>query len=402
MTLVSKFLLIFILAKFLEPSELGLYGLVVATIGYALYLLGIDFYTYVTREVVVRDRQELGALLKNQATLTLVLYLLFIPLISLIFVAGILPWYLICWFFILLVLEHLNQELMRLLIAISQPLAASAALFLRSGAWALVLVAAMYLVPEMRNLESALMAWSLGSGAALILAIWRLSKTAMGGWRTAVDWVWIRQGIKIALPFLLATLAIRGVYTLDRYWLDAIAGLEVVGAYVLFIGIATAMMSFLDAGVFAFSYPALIRAFQQHEPQVFRGELIKLFFHTFSLSLVFVLGALLLIDPLLGWLNRPVYFQNKAMFPWVLLATFLSALGMVPHYGLYAQNQDRPIIQSHVSSVVVFLLATWFFSQWWPLSAIPIGLCIAFLSVALWKFYAFFKLTPARFYSHQL
>ena len=43
LTLASKFLLIFFLARFLEPAELGLYGLVVATIGYALYLLGLDF-----------------------------------------------------------------------------------------------------------------------------------------------------------------------------------------------------------------------------------------------------------------------------------------------------------------------------------------------------------------------
>lgn len=67
MTLGSKFLLIFFLARFLEPAELGLYGLLVATIGYALYLLGLDFYTYSTREILKRERNEWGGLLKNQA-----------------------------------------------------------------------------------------------------------------------------------------------------------------------------------------------------------------------------------------------------------------------------------------------------------------------------------------------
>jgi hypothetical protein len=43
MTLVSKFLLIFFLAGFLEPKELGLYGLLAATIGYSMYLLGFEF-----------------------------------------------------------------------------------------------------------------------------------------------------------------------------------------------------------------------------------------------------------------------------------------------------------------------------------------------------------------------
>lgn len=39
MMLAAKFLLILFLARFLEPSELGLYGLLVAAIGYALYKL---------------------------------------------------------------------------------------------------------------------------------------------------------------------------------------------------------------------------------------------------------------------------------------------------------------------------------------------------------------------------
>lgn len=44
-TLVSKFALLFVLAKFLEPLEVGLYGLFSATIFYCLMALGFDFYT---------------------------------------------------------------------------------------------------------------------------------------------------------------------------------------------------------------------------------------------------------------------------------------------------------------------------------------------------------------------
>ena len=44
--MVCKFLLIFFLARILPPEELGTYGLFTATVGYALYFLGLDFYTY--------------------------------------------------------------------------------------------------------------------------------------------------------------------------------------------------------------------------------------------------------------------------------------------------------------------------------------------------------------------
>lgn len=36
-TLVCKFLLIFFLAKFLSPEEVGLFGLIVASIGYSFF-----------------------------------------------------------------------------------------------------------------------------------------------------------------------------------------------------------------------------------------------------------------------------------------------------------------------------------------------------------------------------
>ena len=91
-TLGCRFLLIFFLARFLEPAQLGLYGLLTATIGYSLYLLGFDFYTFTTREILKRERHEWGGLLKDQGALSLVLYVIFIPLLSLIFVKGLLPW----------------------------------------------------------------------------------------------------------------------------------------------------------------------------------------------------------------------------------------------------------------------------------------------------------------------
>lgn len=402
MTLVSKFLLIFFLAKFLQPAEVGLYGLFVATLGYSLYLVGLDFYTYTTREILQRNRNEWGGLLYNQVALTFVLYTLFVPFLLLLFAVDMLPWHLAFWFFVLLVLEHCTQELMRLLITISEQITASLVLFLRSGAWAIIIVALMLVLPELRSLEVILFSWTVGGAVAALLAFLRLHRLGVGGWQEAkVDWSWIKRGIRIALPLLMATLAVRGLYTFDKYWLQVLAGQEILGAYVLFIGIANALMSFLDAGVFAFSYPTLITTFQQRQASEFKYELKRLLIQTIVLSCLFVVVALLLIDPLLQWLDRPLYIEQKGMFSWVLLGAFIFAIGMVPHYALYAQNQDRPIIQSHIASLIIFFSVTWFFSLHWSYIAIPLGLCIAFFSIALWKLYAFFRLTPARFYSHQ-
>ena len=396
-TLASKFLLIFFLAKFLEPKELGLYGLLTATIGYALYLLGFDFYTFTTREILKRERDEWGGLLKDQGALSFVLYIIVLPLLSLVFIEGLLPWSVAGWFFVLLVLEHLTQELSRLLIAISEQLLASVMLFLRSGVWAVIVTALMFYNADTRDLNVVLGSWAIGSFIALLLAVYRFRQLKISGWHKKIDWQWIGSGLKVAIPLLVATLAIRGLFTIDRYWFADLASLEVLGAYVLFMGISNALMSFLDAGVFAFIYPALISAHHNKDAVTFRIKLRALLWQTLILSIVFAVLALLIIDPLLIWLNKPLYLENERLFPWTLLITLLYSLGMVPHYGLYAQGLDRPIIHSHIASLVIFIPATWLLSLYWPLQAVPAGLCVAFLLILLWKCLAFIRLTPAQY-----
>ena len=396
-TLASKFLLIFFLAKFLEPKELGLYGLLVVTISYALYLLGFDFYTFTTREILKRERDEWGGLLKDQGALSVILYAIFLPLLSLIFVKGLLPWNIAGWFFVLLVLEHLSQEISRLLITISEQLLASVMLFLRSGIWAVIVTALMLLRSDTRDLNMVLGAWTLGSFSALVLGAYRLKQLNISGWEKSIDWQWIGKGLKIAIPLLVATLALRGLFTVDRYWFADLASLETLGAYVLFMGISSALLSFLDAGVFAFIYPGLISAHHNKDTVAFKQKLRALLLQTLLFSGAFAIVALLIIDPLLIWLNKPIYLEHKNLFPWTLLITLLYSLGMIPHYALYAQGLDRPIIHSHIASLLIFIPVTWLLSRYWPLQAVPAGLCIAFLLILLWKCLAFVRLTPAQY-----
>lgn len=398
-TLTSRFLLIFFLARFLEPAELGLYGLLTATVGYSLYLLGLDFYTFTTREVLKLDRHEWGGLLKDQGALSLVLYAVFIPLLSLIFIQELLPWNLAGWFFALLILEHLNQELGRLLVAISEQLWASVVLFARSGTWAIGITVLMVCEPATRSLDYVLGAWTVAGLLAASIGVYRLSQLGIAGWHKQINWKWIGAGLKVCIPFLVATLAIRGVFTLDRYWLESLGGLEMVGAYVLFMGIAGSLLNFLDAGVFAFSYPGLINAHQQNRSTLFHRLLVQLLLLTCVVVLAFALVSLLLLSPLLAWLGNSLYAAQQNLYPWMLVNMALYALSMIPHFALYAQGLDRPIIHSHIASLFLFVIATWLFSLHWPLLAVPMGMCAAFTLMLIWKAWAFYRLSPLQYRS---
>src|SRR5699024_6671877 len=100
----------------------------------------------------------------------------------LVFVAGLLPWSVAPWFFVLVVLEHLGQELNRMLIAMSRQLLAGVVLFLRSGLWAFVVALMFWYSAENRSLELVFYAWAIGSCLACLLglsAFWSLDRRCL-------------------------------------------------------------------------------------------------------------------------------------------------------------------------------------------------------------------------------
>ncbi|MFI8557797.1 hypothetical protein E2H86_19985 [Pseudomonas putida] len=397
MTLTSKFLLVLFLAKFLEPADLGLYGLVVASISYALYLVGLDFYTFTTREIIKRKGGDWGDILKSQVVLCAILYVVFLPLLSLLFFRGILPLGLMGWFFVLLVLEHLAQELNRVLVALSAQLVASVVLFLRAGAWAIVAVAVMFIDTQAQNLQFVLLCWTVGGLSACMVSFLYLMRLNSSGWQRALDWRWIKMGIWVAVPFLLSTLATRGIFTLDRYWLEHLAGLEVLGAYVLFMSISNALISFLDAGVFVYIYPTLIAAHNSGQVTDFRSCMRRLTQQCVLICIVFSIIAVLLVPYVIEMLDKPIYMAQAWMFPWVLLATTIFSLGMIPQFGLYAQGRDKHIIMSHIAGCAAFVMVVFGLSGQSAGGAVLAGLVVGFGLSTVWKALAYALLSPPEY-----
>lgn len=384
-TLGIRFLFIFLLARYLAPADVGYYGLFSAAIGYALMCVGLDFYVYVTREILHSPPERRGTLLKSQAALAAVMYLAATPLILLFLRWTGWPAALLWLFLPLLILEHINQEIYRLLIALSKQLTASLLLFLRQGSWGVLAGILLLLDARFHSLGLVLGLWTLAGLVTALLGLWQLRALRLGGWRAPVDRQLIRSGLRVSLAFLIATLALRGIQTGDRYWVEALAGIETAGAYVLFFGVASALMVFLDAGIFAFSYPQLIRLAGSGEHAAARRHLRQMLLQVVAVAAGFGLIAWALLPLLLDWIGKPLYHSALDLYPWLFAATVLQALSMVPHYALYARGKDRPIITSHLLALPVFALATAAAAPTQGALAVPIGLCAAFLLILGWK-----------------
>ncbi|MCF5910119.1 hypothetical protein K3H35_15155 [Aeromonas veronii] len=390
LTLISKFALLFLLARYLDVDELGLYGLVAATITYSIYLLGLEFYTYSTRELIKSPLSKRWGLIKSQFCLYSITYPIIFSLISVIFWGGLLPWSLALLFYMILTLEHLSQEIYRILIATTQQLSATIAIFIRQGLWIWVSVFFLYAYPELRNLQFILCSWLCGSLFCLIYSMAKIRKVNKGS--GDVCWSWVYRGVFSAMPFFISSIFVMAISTVDRYWFESLVNRDALGYYVFYSGLVSALVSFLDAAVFSFIYPKLVQHAGNSDNKSFSLLMKKMLRQTIYFAGLFILSAIYLIDFILMLVNRFDGNTYIYVFYFLLFSTILQALSYIPHYGLYARGFDKPIIFINIGGFFMFLIVAFAFLNVSETYAIPISLCITYSFILLAKTFFYYSL----------
>ena len=392
-TLNIRFVFIFFLAKYLSAGSLGYYGIFAATIAYGMIFVGLEFFLYTTREILSVPPEEQGGMLKGHAALIACLYISMLPIVMTILAQVGWPRYLYLLFIPILFLEHFNQEIYRILIAKSQTIAASLLLFARQASWAIVAIIAMVLSVAARSLEIIVICWLVSGVITAILGIWTIRQIEISGWRNPINWHWVRKGVLVAAPFLFATLAQRGIFTFDRYWLEALGGVEIVAAYVLFFGLASALSVFVDAAIVSFIYPELIKHSNNGEFLIAREKTRTMLYQVLGVSVAFAILSWILLPYLLGWIDNPSYYNFAGLFPWVLSGMILYVVGLVPHWALYARGKDRAIVLSNLMAFAMFMLTTWATNELLGIYAVLVAVNASLFFSLTWKYGAYRQTT---------
>ena len=385
----SKFFLLFGLAKMFQPGEVGEYGLFAATIAFSVLVIGGDFYTYSQRELLGMPKNKWTFVLQHQLIASGLLYLVLLPIQVLWFTFDMLPISLIYWFFPLLVAEHIAQEVNRLLVAMHRPLMASWVLFLRIGLWVWVMLPLMWFYPHLQSLDVVFIGWLLGVLIAIVSGLFVIYRdlSPLKWWPT--DMAWIFKGFRTAALFLTATMSFKALLTADRYIVAYLADNEFLGVYVLYIGIAMAVTSFMDSAVFSFLYPRLVRAYRQNSLEDYRKIMKELLWSVAGFGILLVVGGIVLAPIVLRWLDKPLYLEYTYILWLLLLMALIYNISMIPHYGLYAGGDDRGIVSAHISSLAVFAVGTAITAPFYPLFAVPMALICAFSWMGGYKFWRY-------------
>jgi len=389
--MVGKFLLIFLLARILTPSELGVYGLLAVTIGYSLYFLGLDFYTFSGREMLHSEKALWPSMLRDQAVLFACSYAVVFPSLALIFINGVISFEYALVFYLLLLAEHLSQELNRLLVIIGRPLAAGICIFIRSGSWCYVIVIVYMSGLYPIDLQSVLWTWFWADVVVIAMGAFLLKGLPWNALTRKVHWEWLIKGVKISALLLIGTLALRGIFTFDRYFVEYFADSEMLGVYTLYMGICFSLIGFVDAAIFSFKYPELIKLFKNGAGDDFAKARKQFGKQTLIFTSLLVIIVSLVIYPVLGWIGKPIYLQNLTLFFVLLAASFIFVIGHVPHFALYAMGQDRVLVFTHIFGLVVFVLIGASLYQFGAMG-VALALLASISSLGAGKYWQLYKL----------
>ena len=340
--MLAKFLLIVYIGKYLTISFLGEYGLFVTTVTIAIFFLGMDFYTYNTRELIGQDKQIQLTFIRDQFIFHSLTYIVILPLLFIIFVFDIISYQYIFFFYFVLILEHISQELYRLYTTLSMPVFANILLFLRTGIWVyIVILLWIYDIKDTKNLHTIYQSWIIGSLFSIILGFGYLYKIYENNvFFGKINWKWISKGLKVSIPFFIGTIAYKMIEFSDRYMIDVYMSKSDVGIYTFFGSIANSMQSVVFVLVIMIFYPKLIELYKNDKLEEFNLSVKQFFWEVLIYSIIVIIGIVIFIYPILYFLGKEEFVDSLSVL-WILLgATLVLNLSFVPHYILFVKHKD--------------------------------------------------------------
>ena len=324
-TLISKFVFVFFLGKYsFDETNLGVYGILVTTIAFLIYLLGFDFYVFNTREII-NEKTHIVPKVRDQLYLHILFHLILVP-IAVILVFGFefitLKYLLI--FVLLTISEHLGQELFRLFTTLEKSLTANALFFLKSGIWIWYVMIDFFLLEHEINLYKYMVIWAISSWSSLFVGIWILKNHLnISKWRFHKPNIpWIKKGLKTSSIFFIGSMSFLVIQFSDRFMIDYFHGKKLVGVYTTYAQFINAIDVFTFAGIIMITYPKLI----QHvsDESVYPGLKKKFFGKLLITCIILIVGSYLIAPYIFEFLEKPSFIDYVETYNILLVGVFFS------------------------------------------------------------------------------
>lgn len=350
-SLLSKFVFLIYIAKFKNDTLLTNWALFFSLIGYYVYFAGFNICGYCNKKLAIDGVINSSNLLNKQFSFYILVFFCLIPFI----VYYIHQPKFILLFCCLILLEHINQELVRALVAVGKVFSANIALFLRQSAWMAIIVGLDYFTSyKFNDIESILLAWLFASLISLPYSLAKLfPKKQLLKIRFVIDLHFIKKAIFSSLLFYLAILLQRGSITIDKAIVSQFFSIGEAAPYLFLFSLAYSMQSIFDAGVGAYAVNIFINNRNSQDFfSLYKTSLLK----TLKLSVLTGIGAVIFVYPILNYIGKGEYLKYYVFLPLFVLLNLFISLGAISQLALYGKGLYKKMIKySFISSILALL-----------------------------------------------
>lgn len=397
-SILSRFTLFIYIGKFLPTSEYGIFGLLQSSLAIGVYLIGLDLYVYTNREIPKMDFKGVQAVVQSQFAVHIMAYIIFLPLITLILSDTFIPSKYIGWFCILLMLEHITFEFIRILIALQHPLYANLIISLRSLLWILLFLVITYTYPSVLSIKNLLLFWISGLAISLIISICLFFKLKILPFETwKIDTEFIKQALKGSFIFLMASISQNTIEFSNRYFLKYYYSSFEVGVYSFFQNIVNLMDVFIYTALIMIILPKLIEAKSRGDDLTYKNKLDIMQGGIFYGTIFLAIALFFIINPFLSFIGKEEMVKNIEIFRMLLLGSALFCLSHIGHYVLYINNNERLILAASLVGTVINIILNIILIPTYGMTGAAISTIGSISVMGGLKIYFSHLITPVRF-----
>jgi O-antigen/teichoic acid export membrane protein len=364
------------MAVWLQPSELGLYAIVAATLTLTTYFYGLDFQTFSMRELSSTDLAGARFRVRDQFTMLLVIYAIGGAITAVLLrqfglapklIAAVVP---------MAILQHATLEFYRILTRLGRTIAGTVVLLIRDAAWVPLCLLTKFVTGEL-TLAGVLLFWLAGSLLSVIYGGGLLLRWLPASERRSIDLRWLAAGLRTGLRMLSGTLSLVALFSVDRMIFAKLNSPDQLGAYAFFALGCASVQGLFETAILPSFWSPLLQAKKDENDAAFRIAEQKL--DRVCLVAAVAGGAITAsLLTILAWLlpNR-AYAANLHLLYYLVAAYSLLTLTNIPHYRLFAARRDSRIVAANVTSFGAFIILIPVLAVFDRSTAVPLALALA-------------------------
>jgi len=355
MGIASRFLLTFLITKFISLEFQGEYTLIISTITLLIIFFGFDFYVHTGRLLIKEGKNEVFYL-KNMLVFFGFSYLLLLLVLWVglnISSLKLAPFWLL---YFLVVFEHLGQEFFRIYLALKKPLLANILLFVRTGLWASLIVIGFLLIEDFTiSIVEILNMWFICALATSILGF-IFYPGILKFFKVKADYLFIKKGIGVGLTMFASTICLKIMEYSDRYLIALFLDKKEVGIYAFYFQLANIINVVIFTMYISFLYPDIIKGVYDKSYSKVKANQKAIKNKTLIIAVIFGIAFTLFSSYFLDYINKPELDENVFIYYIMLLSTVFLNYSFTSHYVIIGEEKEKLIFKATLIACIFNLI----------------------------------------------